>query len=124
MLGASPHSHEATTKSRMLATKSRTGPKRWVIQPVSGTEMALATANEVITQVPCAGLTPRLPAMAGIETLAIDVSSTFMNVARDSAMVPRTSSAPRSGPVCGARPSAAGTAGAGGAAGADALPAG
>ncbi len=34
---------------------SRTCPKRRVSQPVSGTEMALATANEVITQVPCVG---------------------------------------------------------------------
>ena len=56
----------------------RTWPKRWVSQPVSGTEIALATANDVITHVPWFGLTPRSPEIAGIDTLAIDVSSTFM----------------------------------------------
>src|SRR5450755_2128755 len=35
--------------------------------------------------------------MAGIDTLAIDVSSTFMNVASDSAIVPSTSAPPVSG---------------------------
>ena len=77
-------------------------------QPVSGTEMALATANEVMTQVPCAGLTPMSPAIAGMETLAIELSSTFMNVASDSAMVPNTSWVPCSGS------NATGLAGAGG----------
>ena len=51
---------------------SRTWPKRCVSQPVSGTEIALATANEVMTQVPWVGLTPRSPAIAGIDTLAIE----------------------------------------------------
>ena len=59
--------------------------------------MALATANEVMTQVPWSGDTPRSPAIAGIDTLAIDVSSTFMNVASDSTMVPSTSAPPVSG---------------------------
>ncbi|MNS63014.1 hypothetical protein D3C72_960970 [compost metagenome] len=68
-----------------------------VSQPVSGTEMALATANEVMTQVPWLGETPRSPEMAGIDTLAIDESSTFMNVASDSAIVPITSLPPVSG---------------------------
>ena len=66
-------------------------------QPVSGTEIAFATANEVMTQVPCAGLTPMSPEIAGMETLAIDVSSTFMKVASESAIVPSTSSLPLSG---------------------------
>jgi hypothetical protein len=35
--------------------------------------------------------------MAGSETLAIDESSTFMNVAADSAMVPQTRAEPSSG---------------------------
>src|SRR6476620_5604705 len=108
MFGARPHSHDAITNSRMLPTKSLTGPKRWVSQPVSGTEIALATANEVMTQVPCDGLTPRSPEIAGIETLAIDVSSTFMNVASDRAIVPRTSSAPCRGAVCGVADAVAG----------------
>src|SRR5690606_40176322 len=63
MYGASPHSQDDSTNSRTLATNRRTWPKRWVSQPVSGREIALATANEVITQVPCAGLTPRSPAI-------------------------------------------------------------
>src|SRR5436853_7816955 len=97
MLGARPHSHDATTNSSTLAVNRRTWPKRCVSQPVSGTEIALATANDVITQVPCDGLTPRSPEIAGIETLAIDESSTFMNVASDSATVPRMSGVPCSG---------------------------
>ena len=84
MLGARPHSHDASTNSSTLAVNRRTWPKRCVSQPVSGTEIALATANDVMTQVPCVGLTPRSPAIAGIDTLAIDVSSTFMKVASDS----------------------------------------
>ena len=97
MFGARPHSHDAITNSRMLPVKSRTWPKRWVSQPVSGTEIALATANDVMTQVPCVGLTPMSPEIAGIDTFAIELSSTFMNVASDSAIVPSTSSLPVSG---------------------------
>src|SRR5574340_128733 len=59
--------------------------------------MALATANEVITHVPWSGDTARSPAIAGIDTLAIDVSSTFMKVASDSAMLPSASVPPVSG---------------------------
>jgi hypothetical protein len=51
MFGARPHSHDAITNSRMLPVKSRTWPKRCVSQPVSGTEIAFATANDVMTQV-------------------------------------------------------------------------
>src|SRR5579862_7578708 len=102
MFGASPQSHDAITNSSTLEVKRRTGPKRCVSQPVSGTEIALATANDVITHVPCDGLTPRSPAIAGIDTLAIDVSSTFMNVASDSAIVPSTRSLPASGGSAGA----------------------
>ena len=54
-LGASPHSSEASTNNSTEVMNKRTWPKRWVSQPVSGTAMALATANEVITQVPCGG---------------------------------------------------------------------
>ena len=97
MLGAMPHSNDASTNSRMAPTNRRTWPKRCVSQPVSGTEIALATANEVMTQVPCCGDTPRSPEMAGIDTLAIEVSSTFMNTASDSASVPSTSCGPCSG---------------------------
>ena len=50
--GASPQRKEATTNSSVEAVKRRTCPIRRVSQPVSGMEMAFATANEVITQVP------------------------------------------------------------------------
>ena len=59
--------------------------------------MALATPKLVITQVPWLALTPRSPAMAGNETLAIDESSTFMNVASDRAIVPHRRAEPCSG---------------------------
>ena len=42
-------------------------------------------------------LTPRSPAMAGSDTLAMDESSTFMNVASDRAMVPHSRAEPCSG---------------------------
>src|SRR5262245_51713533 len=113
MLGAMPHSHDAITNSSTLAVKRRTWPKRCVSQPVSGTEIALATANDVMTQVPWFGLTPRLPAIAGIDTLAIDVSSTFMNVASDSASVPSARCDPCSGANAAGRGGAAGAGAAG-----------
>ena len=49
--------------------------------------MALLTANEVMTQVPCSELTPRLPEMVGSATLAMVVLSTCIKVARDRPMV-------------------------------------
>src|SRR5689334_3312438 len=94
---AMPQRSEATTKSAMVARKRRTCPKRSVSQPVSGTEIAFATANEVMVQVPWFGETPRSPAIAGMETLAIDVSSTFMNVARPTASDAATRAPPSSG---------------------------
>lgn len=66
---------------------SFTSPKRRLSQPVSGSAMALLTANEVITQVPCSELTPRLPEMVGKATLAMVVSSTCIKVASDRPMV-------------------------------------
>ena len=59
--------------------------------------MALATANEVMTQVPWVALTPRSPAMVGIDTLAIEESSTFMKTADDKAIVPNRRARPCSG---------------------------
>jgi hypothetical protein len=65
-----------------------------VSHPVSGSDIALATPNDVMTHVPWSGDTARSPAIAGIDTFAIDVSSTFMNVASESAIVPSASVAP------------------------------
>src|ERR1041384_8344742 len=94
---ARPQRNDAATKSAVVARKRRTCPMRCVSHPVSGTEIAFATANEVMTQVPWFGDTPRSPAMAGIDTLAIDVSSTFMKVARATASDARTRALPSSG---------------------------
>jgi len=94
---AKPHSQLLMTKSSTLQVKSLTAPKRWVSQPVNGTEMALATPKLVITQVPWLGLTPRSPAMAGMDTFAMDESSTFMKVASDSDTVPSSRGMPCSG---------------------------
>ena len=49
--------------------------------------MALEAANAVMTQAPRLGVTPRSPAMAGMETLAMVMSSTCMNVASARAKV-------------------------------------
>src|SRR3954471_22902086 len=97
MFGARPHSHDAMTNRITLPTNSLTCPTRSESQPVSGTAMAFATAKLVITQVPWFGLTPRSPAIAGSDTLAIEVSSTFMNVAADRAIVPHRRALPSSG---------------------------
>ena len=77
--------------------------------------MAVLTANEVMTQVACCELAPRLPAMVGSETLAMVVSSTCMNeaIAR-----PTVHSATLGGRNPEAAPGAAGAPGAPGAAGA------
>ena len=59
--------------------------------------MAFATAKEVMVQVPWLGETPRSPAIAGIDTFAIDVSSTFMKVASATASDARTRVPPSNG---------------------------
>src|SRR5215831_1712272 len=95
--GAKPHASDAATNSSTEAMNRRTCPKRCVSQPVSGSEIALATPNDVMTQVAWSGDTPRSPAIAGSDTFAIDVSSTFMKVARERATVPTISEPPVSG---------------------------
>src|SRR4030095_16052522 len=74
--GARPQSHDATTNRSVASVNSLTWPKRWVSHPVSGTAIAFDTANDVITHVPWLAETPMSPEIAGIDTLAIDVSST------------------------------------------------
>ena len=70
----------------MLVTNSRTWPKRCDSQPVSGTDIALATAKRgddpgalVRADAQVARQSPRC------DTLAMDESSTFMKVVSDSA---------------------------------------
>jgi hypothetical protein len=97
MFGAKPHSHEVMTNKITLVVNRRTWPKRCDNQPVKGTAIALATPKLVMTHVPWFGLTPRSPAIAGKDTLAIDESSTFMKVAADSAKVPQSRAEPDKG---------------------------
>src|SRR5690349_7557825 len=87
MLCDTPHRKEVSANSSVQAVNSRTSPKRRLRKPVSGSAMAMLTANEVITQVLWLLLTPRLPAMVGSDTLAMVVSSTCMNVASDRPIV-------------------------------------
>src|SRR5580693_10276958 len=79
-LHASPHRSDAIVNSATDTTKVRTTPKRCMSQPVKGTDTPFATANEVMTQVPWSELTPRSPLIVGMETFAIEVSSTCMKV--------------------------------------------
>ena len=53
----------------------------------------------VMTHVPWPGLTPKSPEMAGIDTLAIEESSTFMKVAKDKESVPSNSAVPCKGGI-------------------------
>src|SRR5476651_2898705 len=82
-----PQRNEASTNRIVAQRNSFTSPKRRLSQPVSGNAMALLTANDVMTQVPCSELTPRLPEIVGKATLAMVVSSTCMKVASDRPMV-------------------------------------
>src|ERR1700691_1074092 len=80
-----PQRNDAAVNNATDVTKVRTTPNRRINHPVSGTDTPLATAKEVMIQVPWSDETPRLPAMVGIETFAMVVSSTCMNVASASA---------------------------------------
>ncbi len=75
-------------------TKTRTWPKRCESHPASKTEIAFATAYDVITQVAWLAPTPRSPAMCGSATFAIVVSNTSMKVPSASAMVTRANARP------------------------------
>ena len=99
---ARPHSSEAIVNANTDAVNVRTTPKRAISQPVSGTVTPLATANEVITQVPLSVETPRLPEIVGRETLAMVPSSTCMNVPSASATDATASAIPRRGGISAA----------------------
>src|SRR5574337_644777 len=101
MLWEMPHMNDAATNSKVQAVNRRTSPKRRERNPVNGSEIAMLTANEVITQVLWSLLTPRLPAIVGSETLAIVVSSTCMKVASDRPTVLSARLGGRNGVVIG-----------------------
>ena len=93
MLGARPHSQEASTNSRMLPTNSRTMPMRCVAPAGHGTEIALATAKARDDPGALAGSTPRSPAIAGSRDVGgSSCRARSANVASDSAMVPNARS--------------------------------
>ena len=76
-----PQSTEKTVKPIKLTVNTRTAPKRPASQPVSGTQMASATAYEVMTQVPCELETAKPPVICGKDTLAMVISSTTIKFA-------------------------------------------
>src|SRR5262249_15130493 len=77
---AMPQKNEASVTSATETEKVVTTPKRLISQPVSGTETPFDMAKRVMIQVPWSVLTPRLPEMVGMETLAMVESSTCMKV--------------------------------------------
>src|SRR5471032_2845318 len=69
-LQAIPQRNDAIVNASTAAVKVRTTPKRPINQPVSGTVTPLATANDVITQVPLSVLTPRFPEIVASDTFS------------------------------------------------------
>ena len=99
MFGARPHSHDASTNSRMLVGEQPHLAEA-LGQPAGQRHRdRVGDGEAVMTQVPWFGLTPRSPAIAGIDTLAIEVSSTFMNVGRRQRDRAQHERAPVSGPA-------------------------
>ena len=81
MLAEMPHKNDAMTKASVDHMNNLRSPKRRVSQPVKGKEIAVLTANDVMTHVAWLALPPRLPEMAGKDTFAIVVSNTCMKLA-------------------------------------------
>src|SRR5690348_11569298 len=82
-----PQAIEHTENNKVAHRNGLTSPNRRVRNPVRGRVIALATVNEVITQVDWSWLAPRLPAIVGSDTFAIVMSSTCMKVPSDRPMV-------------------------------------
>src|SRR5277367_3237263 len=79
-----------------------TSPKRRAIQPDSGCTTAAVSMYELITHVPSELLVPRLPEMAGTDTLTMVMSRISMNAELAIAAVRSNSVPPRSGGYSGA----------------------
>src|ERR1700721_1292351 len=84
-----PQNKDATVNNKVETTNNLTSPKRLPNQPVNGRTIAILTVNEVMTQVPSSELTAIFPAIVGIATLAMEVSSTFMKIPAETASVSR-----------------------------------
>ncbi len=69
-------------------------PKRRAIHPDSGCMIAAASMYELMAQVPSDVVTPRLPEIAGTETLTMVMSRISMNEAAAMATVRKNSFAP------------------------------
>src|SRR5580692_12920598 len=82
-LQATPQSRELSVNKAMQIMKNRLRPNIPTNQPLIGSTIAFDTRYEVSTQVLSSLLAPRSPAMCGSATLAMLVSSTSMNAARD-----------------------------------------
>jgi hypothetical protein len=82
-LQATPQSSELSVNKAMQIMKNRLRPNIPTNQPLIGSTIAFDTRYEVSTQVLSSLLAPRSPAMCGSATLAMLVSSTSMNAARD-----------------------------------------
>src|SRR3984957_10611198 len=96
-LVASPQRAEKHMNNKMEVTKVLTSPKRRPIHPVSGCMIAAASMYELTAQVPSEVLTPKLPEMAGTETLTMVMSRISMNEAVAIAAVRNKSLPPRNG---------------------------
>ena len=95
--GPIPQTAEKHMNNRMDVMKVLTSPKRRPIHPVSGCMIAAASMYELMAQVPSDVLTPRLPEIAGTETLTMVMSRISMKDAVAMAAVKNSSLPPRSG---------------------------
>src|SRR5579859_4835565 len=81
-LGASPHKNELTVNSATHDMQNRFRPISPDNHPESGSTIAFETRYDVSTHVDSSAPADKFPEMCGSATLAIDVSSTSMNVAK------------------------------------------
>src|SRR5439155_1853876 len=91
-LSASPHSAEPPANSRTAAQNTRRAPNRSAIQPLTGMNTARLNRYVVITRLRRSGLSPRLRAIAGIDTAIIVESSPSMKKAQPTTSGIRTRS--------------------------------
>jgi hypothetical protein len=94
-----PQSVENAKNNKTDVMNVLTSPKRRAIQPESGIEIAAASRYELTAHVPSETLAPRLPAIAGIDTLTIVMSRISMNDVAEITMVNSTSLLPCNGTV-------------------------
>src|SRR5580704_11102036 len=92
-----PHTADSTMNNTMEVTKVLTSPKRRAIHPDSGCMIAAASMYELMAQVPSDVVTPRLPEIAGTETLTMVMSRISMNEAVAIATVRKNNLPPCSG---------------------------